>query len=370
MSTINYGNADHWHNVQAAMLHYFTSVEYIEQLHFLVTQLINGTVDPLLELAETQGRDSVLISRVWGKRNTSENWGNNAWPILKDLQAALAKDVVLRKNGRFEQTATNECLRGIEQYSMDWTSPSEERAFDEAIRIISQEAGKLDDTLSASDDNRWTDYDFAYWLPSFAAQRRKIQKFRVRTDIVCETGELAPITGIYISKDDPNATVQFVWVGANGPSLRCANTFNEVGLSALNFAGRDDLWFDFTKMFDFATLKQNISFMRPYLFIDDEPAPELAPSAVARFAFAQKNQRWCLLEPIAGEFDEITAAPISKADAHIKHRIPGGGKCQVAGFYFAPSIAHSRRRFESGDITPNFDSKYGQTIWQWDAHQD
>ena len=363
-------NADIWHCKQAAMLLHFTSLEYIKGLHKLINDLINGFVDPLLELAESQGRDAVLINPVWGTRDTSANWGNNAWPILKDLQAALAKDVALRSAGRFERTAVNECLRGIDQFSLDWTSPDEERILTMALQLLSVQAGKLDDTLSAANDNRWSDYGFAYCYPSFAAQQNRIPKFRIRTDIVCETGSLAAKTGVYISKDDPHAAVQFICGGANGTPLRNAKTFSDIGLSALNYVGRDELWFNFNKMFDFATLKQYDPVFHNWVFVDGLPRPDLAPSAVARHAFIEQPQKWHLLEPIDGEFHDLVSSPLPRLDDKTRHRIVGGEKCAIGGFYFTPSMMNSRRLFSPGEVTPAFDAKYGKTIWQWDANQE
>lgn len=370
MSTQTLPNLDLWHRKQAAMLLHFTSLSYLTGLQKVVNNLLDGFVDPLLDLAESQQRDAVLIDPVWGNRNTSENWANNAWPILKDLQAALAKDVALRATGRYERTAVNESLRGIDQYSLEWTSPEEEQIFTNTLQMISEYAGKLDDTLSASNDNRWTDYGFAYWYPSFAEQHTRIPKTRVRTDIVGETGSAPPKTGVYISKDDPYASVQFVWTGPNGPTLRNANTFSDIGHAALSFVGREELWFNFNKMFDFATSKQYSSHFNDSVFLDGLPRPDLAPSAVAEKAFLERPEKWYLLEVIEGEFEEISGMPLQRADERSPHRVVGGQICIIGGYYFTPSMVNSRRHFAAGDATPKFDSKYGQTIWQWDANQE
>jgi hypothetical protein len=370
MTTHSIRTIDSWHQKQAAMLLHFTSLDYLKEIQNIVNDLINSIVNPLLDLADSQGRDAVLVDPVWGTRNTSENWANNAWPILKDLQAALAKDIALRASGRFEKTAVNECLRGIDQYSLDWTSPEEERIFKLALEKISAEAGNLDDTLSASNDNRWSDYDFAYSYPSFATKFSKIPKFRIRRDVIGETGSLPPKTGVYISMTDPHAPVQFVWTGGGGMPLRNANTFNDIGLAALNYVGRDELWFNFNKMFDFATEKKYDALFHESIFIDRKPCPHLAPSAVAREAFVERAEKWYLLEIIEGEFDEISTISVPRAEEKSRHRVIGGEKCELAGYYFTPSMINSRRHFTQGEVTPKFDAKYGQTIWQRDANQE
>lgn len=75
-----------WNEAQAAMLYKFASVEHIKGLHRLVTQLIDGEIDPLLVLTKEQNRDIFFVDERWGARNTSANWSTNAWPFLKDLQ--------------------------------------------------------------------------------------------------------------------------------------------------------------------------------------------------------------------------------------------------------------------------------------------
>ena len=363
-------NLDSWHRKQAAMLLHFTSLDYIKGLQKLVNEMINGVVDPILELADFQNRDAVLIDPVWRTRNSSENWENNAWPILKDLQAALVKDVELRSRGRFERTAVNECLRGIDQYSLEWTSPEERRILELAMRIISSKAGNLDDTLSASNDNRWTDYDFAYFYPSFAAQHTRIPKIRVRVDIVGETGSPPPRTGVYVSKDDPHAAVQFAWTGANGPTLTNSKTFNDVGLAALNFVGREELWFNARKMFDFATSKQFAPLFHDWMTVDDVLQPDLASSGVAMNAFREQPCTWYLLEVVDGEYEEIRSLPEMKEGEALWHRLVRGETCAVSGYYFTPSMTNSRRYLKQGEITPKFEAQYGQTIWQWDMNQE
>ncbi len=103
---------DSWQRRQAAMLYHFSSLEYLKGLHKAISHLIDGIVDPVLNLASEQGRDGVLVDKRWGNRNTSDNWANNAWPLLKDLQAGLAKDIGLRAFEDFRITSiSSPCVR-------------------------------------------------------------------------------------------------------------------------------------------------------------------------------------------------------------------------------------------------------------------
>lgn len=374
MNTFGLGNSNvkltTWHKKQAAMLYHFTSLDYLKTLHRMVSDLINGVVDPLLEVAKAQNRDQVLVSKVWGNRNTSANWENHAWPFLKDLQTSLAKDIALRAAQGFRITAVNECLRGVEEYSLNWAAPSEEQMIRLALGAISTYAGEYDDTLEKY-ENRWTDFTFAYSYPAFASFHRQIPQFVIRGDVRGETGRVPPRTGVYISPDDPHATLQFAWTENGGAELREANTFNEIGLAALAAVGRASLWFDEGKMYDFATSKPYAARFHDSVFMHGEPYPALAPSAVARSAFTKRSCDWLLVELVPNEFvalDSLVEA--DQTSEIITRRIAGGERCLAAGFYLTPSAPNSRRFFAAGETVPRLDSPYGTTYWQWDANQD
>lgn len=51
-------------------------------------------------------------------------------------------------------------------------------------------------------------------------------------------------------------------------------------------------------------------------------------------------------------------------------RVEAGMPCPQAGFYFSPAKENSRRHFKKGELMPNFDTRYGLVIWQWDLTQD
>lgn len=358
-----------WQKAQAAMLYHFTSVEYLKGLHKLVGELIKGFVDPLLEAAKAQGRDKVLSSEVWGERNTSRNWENNAWPFLRDLQVSLARDIALRTSGKYRRTSVNECLRGIAEYSTDWATPGEERLLQLALAAISEYAAQYDTSVNAY-ENRWDDYRFAYVYPSFARLKSRIPKYEVRTEFSADTGEVAKRTGVYVALDDPHASLQFVWGGTEAIKLRAAKTFNEIGLAALTSVGRESLWFDEERMFAFATAEPHRTRFHDLVYSCDEPNPGLAPSAVAGSAFMSKSCRWALVDFVPDEFEELDLS--ISLGAHLSHmpsRVAGGDPFVQAGYYFAPAAPGSRRFFSSGETAPSLDSSYGKTFWQWDENQ-
>jgi hypothetical protein len=366
MSTSIASEPDLWHCKQAAMLLHYTSLNYLENLHTLITAFTNGVVDPLLDLADSQARDALLVDRRWGDRNTLRYWKTSASPTLKSLQFSLAKDIAARSSGRFVRTAVIESLRAIAHLSTGWMSPGEEEIVEAAMQALAVAAGRLDDTLSADNDNRWNDFKFTSVFGEFAATTGRIPRFRVRPDVKHESGTAASHTGIYISCDDINDSVQFV---VKGSLVRNAKTLNELGLDALDYTGRDELWRNFNKMFDFATSERFGSLFKDEVYVDGLPYPKSAPAAVASKAFIERSRSWQLLEVIEGEFYHITSTPLSRRDRLIKHRIDGGSACGIEGYYFAPKIFESRCWFSVGDIAPTCDPRYGSTTWHWDTNQ-
>lgn len=358
-----------WQKAQAAMLYHFTSIAYLKGLHKMVGDLMSGFVDPLLETAKAQGRDKVLVSEVWGDRNTSRNWENNAWPFLRDLQISLARDISLRTTGRYRRTSVNESLRGVAEYSTDWATPSEERILQLTLATISEYASQYDDSVNVH-ENRWDDYCFAYVYPAFSRLNPKAPKFEVRKEFIADTGEMPKRTGVYVALDDPHASLQFVWSGPEGIKLRAANTFNDIGLAALSAVGRKSLWFDEERMFAFATTEPYNRQFHDLVFSCDEPCPPLAPSAVARSAFMSKPCRWALVEIVSGEFEEIDlSAEAEVAQTPIPSRVAAGDRVVFDGYYITPSAPGVRHFFSSGDLAPVLNSSYGKTIWQRDLNQ-
>lgn len=362
-----------WQQKQAGMLGVFSSGSYLMELHRLISQLINGDINPLLDLADEQKRDHLLTDSRWGERNTATNWSNHAWPFLKDLQAAIARKIAARQSGDYQRTTVHDYFRGIEQFSTNWMTPEEEERLQKAMEHISAWAQPLDLTVADERHPTWDDFGFAYYYPTFAKRFPRIPRYRVRTDLVCESGTIPAHTGIYVSKDDRHAALQFAWSGGAGQKLRAATTFNDLGLAALAAVGRDELWFNAQKMFDFAVTSPFAPTLRESVIWNDGPHPDLAPSAVARCAFVTKKSDWYLVEPIEGVFDDLANLGTSSLDANDSTkagpRLLGGDSCTVSGYYMTPSHPGVRRYISRGENAPDHKSEFGQVIWQWDNNQ-
>jgi hypothetical protein len=359
-----------WQKKQAGMLHYFVSEEYLRELHRLVTQLVEGNIDPLLETVKSQGRDALLIDPVWGDRNTSMNWSNHAWPMLKDLQASIAKQVAVRPFSRFSTTAVYYYFRGMSEYSMEWATPGEEDLIKNVMAIISRFAERHDGCLEIF-QNRMDDFIFSITYPDYSNLQSKIPKFVMRPDIRGVTGKIPPQTGIYMWVDDPYAALQFAWTTDKGAPLRVANTFNKIGMDALRQVGRKNLWLDDAKMYEFAISPKDRDLFLPSLLIGEFADSRLASSAVARSAFTTRSCEWVLVDIVPGEFEDLASLPLDD-ETHQADRqaVRGGMPCPETGFYFSPSAPNSRRIFNIGDTLPSLPSQYGVTYWQWDNIQD
>lgn len=101
--------------LQAAILHHYASYEYLEGLHRMVTNLMDGVVTPLIAQSQSENRDSVLINTRWGHRDTTKNWCNNAWPFLMNYQLSLSKALASRTIESYGITDTNNCFRGMSE---------------------------------------------------------------------------------------------------------------------------------------------------------------------------------------------------------------------------------------------------------------
>jgi hypothetical protein len=313
-----------WHARQAAMLYEYASLNYLKKLHKVVTQLIDGVVDPLLTISASQGRDALLKNGQWETRNTSENWANNAWPFLKELQGSLAKDIAMRAFDQYKITATSECLRGAEQFSMQWATADEEKEYERAVALVNSFASNIDYTLFPQREPRWSDYDFFYAYAGFKAESPRIPKFRIRTDLIGETGGVPPRTGVYIAADDPNAALQFAVSGNAGIRLREASTFNQIGLDALAAVGRNDLWFNQQKMVDFATKSKHAALLDRRIALDCGPNADLAAPYVAMHAFETHPAKWYFVEIVPDEFDDVELTPSVETSAESPERRAGG----------------------------------------------
>jgi hypothetical protein len=356
-----------WQKRQAVLLYKFSSLDYLKEMQLALNELI-AYVDKLLDLAKKQGRDKVLVSYEWGNRNTSENWANNAWPFLKDFQLTTARQIAERNNHKYSITGFNQFHRGISEFSTNWASTEEEANIEKYIKRISIFCKYIDLTLDKfSTSSRWNDFTlYKAWL-HFENHYFKLPRIKIREDIMADTNTVPPKSGVYFSSTDSNAAPQFSWAAGPHGKVLPGRTFNQLGMAALDYTGRDGLWSDGEKMLQFVMLNKNNTLLKEDAFYSDSKTPVLAPSLVARNAFATCNGKWIHVELVDGEYED-DEGPNDHQSANLV-KLSGGEICKIPGYYFTPARANLRQLFNIGEVLPNFESDYGVTIWQWDANQ-
>lgn len=359
-----------WQKKQATLLYFFSSMSYLKDVKNAVDLLLSYS-EGTLDLARREQRDLGLKNAKWGNRDTADNWANSGWPFLADFQLSLAKNIANRAVEAYTITGRNQCARGMAEYSMQWTTPDEQERFDQMLSEISNLAMNIDMTMNKSgSESQWDDYCLTMaWLNNID-QFPQIPKLRVRQDVFCETGSVPVRTGVYVSFDDPNASLQFAWTGGGGGKLLECSTLNSLGQAALATVGRKNLWVHGSAMLDFVKANKNHPDLRADSFFDDSQTEELAPSLVARQAFTSRPCRWYFVELIHDEFEPIDIDQESDVEPKVSPRFEAGIQCPTPGFYFTPARPDSRRLFQAGDVFPDEQSSYGATIWQWDERQE
>lgn len=356
-----------WQKKQATLLYFFASDEYLLGLRDRVREL-QKFVDELLDKSYEEGRDRFLKSSQWGDRDTSENWSNHAWPFLTDFGLSIARHIADRASEIYHVTGAYQCGRGMAEFSMQWSLPAEEEQFDTMFASITEYAGYIDQTMEKGQiDSRWDDFCFALAWQKHALIFPRLPKFRVRSDISCETGDRPPKTGVYISSEYLDGALQFAWNGNEYGELLECSIFNELGRKALATVGRSKLWLDENAMLEFVQKNADDPILKDDPFYSDSFTPDLAPSLIAHNAFTSAPSKWIFVELLEGEFEDIDAVADDTEPGRL--RVEAGKRCEISGFYFSPASSGSRRFFAQGEIFPSIDSTYGNTIWQRDEKQ-
>ena len=358
-----------WQKKQAALLYRFASLEYLKSVKVDVDKLLKFSA-VILDAAALEKRDATLLNSRWGDRNTSQNWGNNAWDALADFQLALAKDIANRAIEVFDVTGRNHCARALAEFSMEWTTEDEQATFDSMFSALSKRALNIDQTMNKYGTvSKWNDYSLTLAWDGNADEIEMLPLFRVRHDVSAETGSIPMRTGVYFCPDDPNASLQFAWAGSGGHLLE-SSTFNSLGESALATVGRSNLWRNGPRMLEFLSANTTNADLQSDPFFDDSYTEDLAASLVARHAFTSAAGKWYFVEQVHGEFEPYPSENEKDGfHGNTTLRFEAGAKCPVEGFYFTPAVENSRRHFATGEIFPSHESAYGTTIWQYDGAQ-
>lgn len=352
-----------WQKKQAALLYHFSSTQYLEGLLARVDAIVAYT-DQTLGLAEGQERDRFLVDKQWGNRDTARNWSNNAWQFIEDFRQRTAREIAERSYEIFYKSGSDQCARGLSEFSLGWMTPQEEKVLADMMAEVGRYSYQIDKTMDKTNvASLWKDYSFAYTLKTNRASLEKLPKLKLRTDVEAVSGKIPPISGVYVPQDDPHGALQFAWTGSpQGKLLEC-QTFNQVGLDALSFVGRRDLWMNDERMFAFALSPKYRSTFEKDVFWDGQPMPDLASSYVSMKSSTTRACKWYFVELVPGEFEDYDDAEIPGVQDET-FRVEAGQPCPKSGYYITPANIKSRRHFTQGEIMPSFPNSVWHTIWQ------
>lgn len=298
-----------WQKKQAALLYYFSSATYLdglsERLHSLRIFAEGSSY-----VCEDEDRNKARRKSKSQRRKNAENLKINTWPFLGDLQRSISQSSIERKRNIYRTTGVYQCARGMSECSIQRMTHEAQDQFDHMFENLYAYAQYIDDTMDRTvHSSHWTDFGLTLAWERHQAAFPVLPRFRTITDVVCESGQMPPKTGVYVSLNDSDATLQFAWNGNAIGKLLAGTTFNKVGRAALASMGRAKLWTDGDAMLRFVL--ENLSFpdLKQDSFFEESQTAELAPSLVARNAFKSNPSRWCFVELIKNEFEEIATEP-------------------------------------------------------------
>ena len=349
-----------WQKRQASLIYHFTSLGYLQEFRRRVHQLL-GEADALVDVATTQGRDRFLEDPQWGHRNTVDNWANSgAWGALQDLKKGVEYLVAMRPFEVYGASGMYETAHMLGEFSTAWMAPDEEVQFKEDFEALYKFASPMDKILR----RRRIDYlDYYLWWSKFAHLFPRLPKLRVRTDVEAESGKVPPRTGVYVAQNDPNAGLQFGWTGndqGNYEALPEAQTLNALGLEALQYVGRENLWFNKAKMNEFSMLPQH----RGVLTFDDPPEPDWMKLGAR--GFTSRPCKWYYVELIDGEWDDEENEAVVETSGTL--RATAGEAVPREGVWYTPALKGEAGalHLKAGDRLPatRF-TDWGEVIWYW-----
>lgn len=377
-----------WQKRQAALIDYFASLEYLKGLLERIEALIQGA-DISLDAAMADGRDRFIANARWGTRDTAANWSTYGYPALLDWKQTIQRQISLRAVEAYSTTDAQNCAGKLRELSMLWANEEEEARFKRSFDSVYSYASNIDRIMqrpqSANDGvyhTLWHGYrsaDQTLNPPAYDALFPRLPRFRIRTDVVAETGKRPPRTGIYVPQDDPYGTLQFGWTGGdwNGSLDKCYS-FSDLGRKIVNAVGRHNLWNDnpellayvrhhFPEQFE-TSLKEvfGATYSPEFLSKPENAALLLEDKGLSKFSC-----KWYFVEKIEGAWEDAAEAEAAAIPpAFRQQRVPAGEPCPADGYWFTPAQPDSRRRFQRGEVFPQITgSDYGDTFWLWAVNQ-
>lgn len=285
---------------QAALLYYFTSMEFLDEIIERVRALTAFT-DQTLDYAVRLERDTAMREFGWSEGHLAANWSTYAHPMLNDCLRALLGQKRMRATGWYDISGVSSTLTGMSHFSMNWTLPEEESKFLELSGEATAHGVKLDTTVN----HTWADLRMRSTWTQYKHLFPRMPKFRVCTDVEGESGKQPVRTGVYVPQDDAYGTLQFAWTGNTGGALDACETFSDLAREYIDIVGRERIW---RAPNDAASIPGRVEPTDKYF--DDwcrvykkMRFPDYISSRNKR-AFVERPCKWYFVEQIAGESED------------------------------------------------------------------
>lgn len=350
---------------QAALLYYFTSMEFLDQIIERVRALAAFT-DQTLDYAVRIERDKAMRELGWTEGHLAGNWSTYAHPMLSDCLRALLSQKRLRATEWYDISGVSSTLTGMSHVSMNWTLPEEENKFLELSGEATAVGIKLDTTVN----HTWTDLRMVSTWNQYKHLFPRMPKFRVRTDVEGESGKRPVRTGVYVPQDDSFGTLQFAWTGNAGGALEACETFSDLAREYIDIVGRDRMW---RAPNEAASVQGRVEPTDKYFddWCREHKQMKFRESISSRNAraFAKRPCKWYFVEQIVDEFeDDMPAA----AEPSVRIRCLPGDSVPRSGWWHSPALhgEQGRRYFSQGSKFPDTaKTEWGAVFWYFDTDQ-
>jgi hypothetical protein len=347
---------------QATLLYHFSSTEFLDTITKRVLAWAAFT-DRTLDYAQRVSRDQAMRKLGWTEAHLSSNWSTHAHPMLQDLLQGLFRDKALRATESYDISGVSSTMTGMDYVSMNWALPEEEKKF----RELEDQASLVGDRLDSTILRRWNDFSMTWAWDQFCKEFARLPKFRVRSDVVTESGKRPIRTGVYVPQDDEFGTLQFAWTGDNRGMLAASDTLSDLAREYAKEVGRDRLW----------AVPRGVTPIsgRPeitYQYFDDWCRTRKAMvfqnkiSSRNPRAFIDRPCKWFYVEKIEGEFEEIDHLAES---ARQRIRCEPGSVVPKTGWWHSPAFQGKQalHYFEAGARFPDVKAtEWGAVFWQYE----
>ena len=354
-----------------ALIYYVTSKPYLEMLLTKLDELIEYT-GGVIDLADQQYRDRVLLQEGWGMGDTSANWSTYAYPSLLDFRLGLIRIIEETKQEKYCWTPAYNTARMLGEFQPNWMSEEEETdfktRFDELYRLCSYYDSCVKPPRS------WDLYILFEVINELGLFDHKVPKFKVRTDIRVNSGESIPKTGVYIPVGDRYGAPQFAWTHEETGTfergwLEKCETINALGKQLFSKFNEYTAWTPSEELRAFAIeylKKKKIDDNFGYVKFDYDRQLRLAPSLIARNVFTTFDCSWYFVELVDGEFEEIGREE-TEVFVTPDLKVIGGELCPRTGYWILSSQKEKRLYFTKGTLIPKYNKDWGEEYWVFDG---